>query len=117
GVDVAFEAVGHEATLGQAVEATRPGGHTTVIGVFGDPVEFEPQHLVSSQRSVGGSTSHQLGPKVTKEYDVVLRQLAAGDLDAEQYVSSRIDLEDVVEEGFHALLDEESEERKILVRP
>jgi len=117
GVDFAFEAVGHETTLAQAVESTRPAGHTTVIGVFGGAADFEPQHLVRYQRSVAGSTSHQLGPKVTKEYDVVLRQLASGELDAEQYVSSRIGLEDVVEKGFEALLDEDSEERKILVTP
>jgi len=117
GADYAFEAVGHEATLAQAVESTRGGGHTTVIGVFGDEIDFDPQELVRNQRSIGGSTSHQLGPKVHKEYDVVLRQLASGELDAEKYVSSRISLDDVVEKGFETLLDGSSEERKILVTP
>ncbi|MFB6352815.1 MAG: zinc-binding dehydrogenase [Halobacteriales archaeon] len=117
GVDVAFEAVGLETTLTQAVESTKAGGHTTVIGVFGDEVEFSPQLLVSSQRSVSGSTSHQLGPMVTKEYDVVLRQLASGELDASTYVTSRIGLGDIVEDGFEALLDDDSDERKILVCP
>lgn len=117
GVDVAFEAVGAEVTLEQAVESTRPNGHTTVIGVFGEEVSFDPQLLVSRQRTIGGSTSHQLGPMITKEYDVVLRLIAEGDLDPELYVTSRIDLEDVVEDGFEVLLDGSSEERKILVTP
>ncbi|MBP2249984.1 (R,R)-butanediol dehydrogenase/meso-butanediol dehydrogenase/diacetyl reductase [Halarchaeum solikamskense] len=117
GADVAFEAVGHEATLDQAVSATRAGGHTTVIGVFGGEAAFEPQKLVRHQRTVAGSTSHQLGPRVSKEYDVVLRQLASGELDADDYVTSRIDLEDVVDRGFETLLGGESEERKILVCP
>ncbi|MFB6170825.1 MAG: zinc-binding dehydrogenase [Haloarculaceae archaeon] len=117
GADLAFEAVGHGATLDQAIKATRPGGHTTVIGVFGGGAEVEPQDLVRHQRSVAGSTSHQLGPRIDEEYGPTLRALASGDLDAGPYVSSRIDLEDVVTEGFEALLDDEREEIKILVRP
>ncbi|WP_247004172.1 zinc-binding dehydrogenase [Halosolutus gelatinilyticus] len=117
GVDVAFEAVGHQTTLNQAIESTRANGHTTVIGVFSDEVEISPQSLVGHQRSVSGSTSHQLGPRVTKEYNAVLRQLETGKLDADQYVTSRIDLEDVVDRGFETLLSEDSKERKILVCP
>ncbi|GAB7020702.1 zinc-binding dehydrogenase [Halostagnicola bangensis] len=117
GVDVAFEAVGHQATLNQAIESTRANGHTTVIGVFSDDVEISPQSLVSSQRSISGSTSHQLGPRVTKEYNAVLRQLETGELEADKYVTSRIGLEDVVDEGFETLLSEDNEERKILVCP
>lgn len=117
GVDVAFEAVGHETTLRQAVESTRGNGHTTVIGVFGQPVEFSPQLLVSAQRTVGGSTSHQLGPRIQEVYGLVMEHLASGALDADKYVTSRIGLEDVVHDGFEALLDEDSEERKILVTP
>lgn len=117
GVDVAFEAVGHEATLNQAIKSARPGGETTVIGVFGGQTGIEPQDLVRQERSVSGSCSHQLGPLVHTEYDVTLRHLASGDLDPEPYVSSTIDLEDVVDEGFEALLDDSREEVKILVRP
>jgi (R,R)-butanediol dehydrogenase/meso-butanediol dehydrogenase/diacetyl reductase len=117
GADVAFEAVGHENTLTQAVESTRADGHTTVIGVFSGPAEFEPQLLVQDQRTVGGSTSHLVGPRLTEEYGVVIRQLENGDLDAEKYVTSRVGLDDIVADGFDALTDDESEERKILVCP
>jgi len=117
GVDVAFEAVGHQTTLDQAIESTGSGGHTRIIGVFSDTVEIDPGLLVGAQRTIGGSTSHQLGPLLDDEYGVVIRQLASGALDAERYVTSRIDLEDVVEDGFEALLDDSREERKILVCP
>ncbi|WP_049954858.1 zinc-binding dehydrogenase [Halostagnicola larsenii] len=117
GVDVAFEAVGHQETFNQAIESTRANGHTTVIGVFSGEAEISPQSLVSHQRSISGSTSHQLGPRVTKEYNAVLRQLESGELDADRYVTSRIGLEDVVEDGFETLLEADNEERKILVCP
>jgi len=117
GVDVSFEAVGLEVTLRQAIDSTGPAGHTTVIGVFQGDIDFNPQALVQRQRSLAGSTSHQLGPAVHKEYDVVLRQLESGELDPEKYVTSRIPLSNVIDDGFGALLDEDSEERKILVCP
>lgn len=118
GVDVAFEAVGHGgATLEQAVQSTRAGGHTTIIGVFGDSVDFDPQQLVRHQRTVRGSTSHQLGPRIDEVYGLVLRHLASGELDAGRYVTSRVGIEDIVEDGFEALLDDSREERKILVCP
>lgn len=117
GVDVAFEAVGHETTLNQAIKSARPGGHTTIIGVFGGEAGVEPQDLVRHERSVSGSTSHQLGPLVHEEYDVTLRQLASGGFDPDPYVSSTIDLEDIVDDGFDVLLDGSREEVKILVRP
>ena len=117
GVDVAFEAVGHETTLNQAIESTKADGHTTIIGVFGDEVEIDPQLLVRHQRTVGGSTSHLVGPRLNEEYGVAIRQLASGELDADAYVTSRIDLDDVVEDGFEALQDPERAERKILVCP
>jgi len=117
GVDVAFEAVGHEATLAQAVESTRGGGHTRVIGVFSEAVDFDPGELVGYQRSVAGSRSHQLGPNLANEYGVALAHLADGRVDPDRYVSSRIPIDDIVSDGFEALLDPESEERKILVRP
>lgn len=117
GVDVAFEAVGAEATFNDAIDATKANGHITVIGVFGDDIPFTPQPLVTNQRSIGGSTSHQLGPAVHKEYDVILKQIATGKIDPDQYVSSRIGLEGVVDEGFDVLLNGASDERKILVCP
>ena len=88
-----------------------------MIGVFSEAVEFDPGALVGRQRSVAGSRSHQLGPRLAEEYDVALAHLADGRVDPDRYVSSRIDVDDVVADGFEALLDPDSEERKILVRP
>ncbi len=117
GVDVAIEAVGHQDSLLQCIEATRSAGQTTIIGVFGDDVEVNPSLLVGSQRNVQGSCSHQLGPEVFKEYTAVLRQINADNFDIDQYVTSRIGLEGIVADGFEGLLDEDLQERKILVCP
>jgi len=117
GVDVAFEAVGNETALDQAIKSTKPSGTTVVIGVFSDGAEIVPSDLVGHERSITGSRSHALGPALETEYGVVLRQLAAGEIDVDRYVSSRIAVEDIVEEGFDALLDDDREELKILVRP
>lgn len=117
GVDVAFEAVGHETTMNQAIKAAKPGGHTKVIGVFDGDANIDPQDLVRHERTVSGSTSHQIGPLAKDEYGTTLRQIATGALDSDRYVTSRIDLSDIVEEGFERLVNGAEDEVKILVRP
>ncbi len=117
GVDVAYEAVGIEPAFETATEAVRPAGNATIIGVFTDDIGFGPGILTGKQLAIEGSRSHQLGPKVHKEYGIILDQIASGQIDPGQYVTSRIDLEDIVEEGFETLLTEGNQERKILVRP
>ncbi len=117
GVDVAFEAVGSERTINDAIKMARPEGHAKIIGVFGDEASIEPQDIVRHERTVSGSATHQLGPRVREEYDVTLTHLADGRLDVDNYVTSRIPLDDIIEEGFEKLLGGAEDEVKIVVEP
>lgn len=117
GVDVAFEVAGRESALNDAIKVTRPGGHATLIGVFGEPAEIDPMDLVNDERSINASAAYQTGPMADRDFGAVLRKIAAGAIDPELLVTSRIDLEDIVADGFEALADGESGEVKVLVRP
>ena len=48
---------------------------------------------------------------------MTLRNFERGAFDPEPLITSRIGLEGIVEDGFERLLDDESDEVKILVRP
>ncbi len=52
GVDLAFEAVGREQTLAQALESVRKGGSVTLLGIFEDSDIRVPVHLFI-QREIG----------------------------------------------------------------
>ncbi|WP_459890265.1 2,3-butanediol dehydrogenase [Halostagnicola bangensis] len=117
GVDVAFEVAGKESALNDAIKATKPSGHTTLVGVFKGPVEFEPMDLVNNERSVNASAAYHTGPLADRDFGAVLQKIATGAVDPELLVTSRIALEDISDDGFEALVDGDSEEVKVLVRP
>jgi len=117
GVDVAFEVAGSESGLNDAIKSSKPSGHTTILGVFKGPVEFDPMDLVNSERSVNASAAYETGPLADREFGEVYDMLAAGDLDPDPLVTSHIGLEEIVDRGFEPLGDRESGEVKVLVEP
>lgn len=115
GVDVSFEAAGVQQTLTDAVAATAAGGHTTVISQFGDTVELDPNLLVAGERSLGGTLAYEGGPRSDETFGPVVDMFESGALDPGPLITTRIPLDDVVEDGFEALLDPNREEGKVLV--
>lgn len=117
GVDVSFEVAGNESALRDAIAAAKPSGHTTIIGVFKGDVEFNPMHLVNQERSVNGSAAYRTGPLSDRDFGAVIRKFAAGELDPDPLVTSRVGLESIADDGFEALADREQGEVKVLVKP
>ncbi len=117
GVDVAFEVAGISATYNAAIESTHNDGRVMVVSIWEGEVETNPNTIVLSERTVRGSIAYQGGPRSGEEFGMVIDMLADERLDPEALITGRIDLGDVVDDGFEALLDEESDQVKILVSP
>jgi (R,R)-butanediol dehydrogenase/meso-butanediol dehydrogenase/diacetyl reductase len=116
GVDAAFEVAGVEATYNAALRSTRPGGTATVVSIWEGAVTADPNALVLGERTVTGTLAYLGGPRSGEEFGMVIEMLAEGTLDPEPLLTDQIGL-DGVEAGFEALLDEESDQVKILVEP
>lgn len=117
GVDVAFEAAGIEPTYRAAIESTKHGGQILTVGISEHPVGILPRDVTVRERSIVGSNGYASGPRAGEEFGMVASMFSEGRLEPESLVTSRIDLEDIVEGGFEALLSDESDEVKVLVRP
>lgn len=117
GVDAAFEVAGIEATFNAALESTRPSGSVTVVSIWEEAVETHPNTVVLGERTLTGTLAYLGGPRSGEEYGMVIDMLADGRLDPEPFVTDRIDLEAIVDDGFEALLDEGSDQVKIFVNP
>lgn len=117
GVDVAFEVAGVEATFNQAIESTRPGGRVAEVSIFEEGVETQPNNLVIPERSIVGSIAYEGGPRSGEEFGMVIDMLEDGRLDPDPLITDRIDLDNIVDGGFEQLLDPESDQVKILVKP
>lgn len=117
GADVTFEVAGVEASFNDAVESTVPSGRTTVVSIWEEEVSTHPNNLVLGERTVTGTLAYLGGPRSGEEYGMVIEMLGDGRLDPEPFITGRIGLEGIVEEGFERLIDPESDHVKILVKP
>ncbi|WP_254545009.1 2,3-butanediol dehydrogenase [Halomarina pelagica] len=116
GVDATFEVAGIETTVNQSINAAKRNGQVTIVSIFEDEVSVHPNDVVLGERRISGTLAYQGGPLSNVSFGRTIRMMETGRLDPELLVTSRIDLDDIVEEGFERLLGG-SEEVKILVEP
>ncbi|KAB1190591.1 alcohol dehydrogenase catalytic domain-containing protein [Haloferax sp. MBLA0076] len=117
GVDVSFEVAGVEASFNDAVQSTRPSGTTTVVSIWEEEASTHLNNVVLGERTVTGTLAYLGGPRSDEEYGMVIEMLGDGRLDPDPFITDRIGLDELVEEGFDRLIDPASDHVKILVKP
>ena len=110
GVNVSFEVTGVPAVLQQSLEVAEKGGELVVVSIWEKPATIHPNEIVIQEKTMKGVIAYRdVFPKV-------LELMGKGYFSKDILVTKRIKLEDIVEEGFNALVKEKSQV-KILVSP
>lgn len=110
GADFAFEVTGIPAVLDQAINATHAGGETVIVSIWETEAAFQPNDLVIKERTMKGIIAYR------HIYPAVIALMEQGYFRAEDLVTARIALKDIVDRGFEALLNDKSH-IKIMVEP
>ncbi|MGW8264364.1 (R,R)-butanediol dehydrogenase, partial [Bacillus sp. LR--39] len=110
GVDVAFEVTGVPVVLRQAIQSTTIAGETVIVSIWEKGAEIHPNDIVIKERTVKGIIGYR------DIFPAVLSLMEEGYFSADKLVTKKIVLDDLIEEGFGALIKEKSQV-KILVRP
>ncbi len=110
GVDVAFEVTGVPAVLQQSIDSTAFEGETIIVSIWETAASILPNNIVLKERSVKGIIAYR------DIYPAVMELMQQGYFAADKLVTKRITLDEIVTEGFDALLKEKSQV-KILVKP
>lgn len=111
GADVAFECAGVDAVLAAAIGSVRPGGTVVNVAIWGHVPQVAMNDLVLSEVSVIGSLAY------CGDHADTIALLRDGKVDAQQFITGRIGLTDLVDGGFRELIDNKEENVKILVSP
>lgn len=111
GADVAFECAGIDAVLAAAIHSVRPGGRVVNVAIWGRPATVQVNDLVFAEVDVVGSLAY------CDDHPDTISLLADGKVAAEQFITGRIGLDDLVDGGFRELIDNKEENVKILVSP
>lgn len=117
GVDATFEVAGVGVTVRDAINAVKNDGSVTIVSIFEESVEFDPNDVVYGERTISGTLAFEAGPLSADAFEPVLGMFADKSLDPEALVTNEIELEAIVDEGFEELLDPASDDVKILVKP
>ncbi|MBB3289073.1 MULTISPECIES: 2,3-butanediol dehydrogenase [unclassified Rhizobium] len=110
GVDIAFEAVGLQAALDDAIGAVRKGGKVVLVGLFGAPARLDAFDIVNREVEVIPSCGYR------HVYPDLIGMVAAGIVDPSLIVTREIRLEDAVTAGFESLA-KPNDDVKVLIAP
>ena len=111
GADATFDASGHQATLTLALQAVRKRGRVVNIALWEHPATIDMFQFLFTEASLTSSCAY------ANDHAAVIDALASGRVDAAPLITKRIELEQVVAEGFESLATSRDRDVKILVRP
>jgi L-iditol 2-dehydrogenase len=110
GADVAFEAVGIEATVRAAIESVRKGGTVTLVGNLARDVSIPLQQVVTRQIRLQGSCAS------AGEYPECLELISSGKVNVDRFISAVAQLDDGAQ-WFDRLYQREPGLMKVVLKP
>ncbi len=112
GADIVVETAGAVVTPRIAINWTRPGGTTLLVGIHSGANRFNFNDIVGAERTVKGSVAASPG-----DMEKGIELIANGKILLEDLVSTVIPLKRVIEEGFERMLRPEKDVFRIMVTP
>lgn len=113
GADVAFEATSDGSAFDVLFNSIRAEGYVVVISLSTKPFEIDPMALVMHERKVLGSLCY-----TAQDFEDVIALLHDGKLRIPGFITRKIALDDLVDEGFEVLCGPEKKKQiKILATP
>lgn len=110
GADVAYEVTGVPVVLTQAIQSTKLSGQIMIVSIFEKEAPIHPNQIVMQERNITGIIGYR------DVFPAVISLMSQGYFSSEKLVTKRIALNEIVEQGFEALLKEKNQV-KIMVSP
>ncbi|GMQ62223.1 2,3-butanediol dehydrogenase [Vallitalea maricola] len=112
GVDVAFETTGAQIGFDIGIDSIKYEGTMVITSIWESEVKVNPNVLVFTEKNIVGTLAYR------HEFPATIAQMSDNRIKADGYITKRIHLEDIVEEGFKTLVGKDKKKHvKILVTP
>lgn len=112
GVDAAFETTGAKIGFDTGLDSLKFEGTMVITSIWENEVSFNPNVLVFSEKKIIGTLAYR------HEFPATIAQMSDGRIKAEGYITKKIHLDNIVEDGFGTLTGPEKKKHvKILVTP
>lgn len=111
GADVAFECTSVQVVLDTLVDALRPTGVLVVVSIWAERSNFDMHKLVMKEIDVRGTIAY------VNSHPATIDLVESGKIDLKPFITGKIGLEGLVDEGFDTLIHRNETAVKILVSP
>lgn len=111
GADVAFEATSVQVVLDTLMDAVKPTGVIVVISIWGKKANFDMHKLVMKEIDLRGTIAY------VNNHPDTIKLVESGKVDLKPFITGKIGLEHLVDEGFETLIHHNETAVKILVSP
>lgn len=111
GADVAFECAGVNAVLDTLLTAVKPAGVVVNVSIWGRPATVDMQKIVLKEIDLRGTIAY------VRDHAEAIKLVQEGKVNLEPFITARIALEDLVDQGFNTLIHRNDTAVKILVHP
>jgi (R,R)-butanediol dehydrogenase/meso-butanediol dehydrogenase/diacetyl reductase len=111
GADLGFECAGVNAVLDDVLDAVRPAGVVVNVSIWGAPATVDMQKLVLKEIDLRGTIAY------VRDHAAAIALVQDGTVDLAPFITGRIRLDGLVDEGLHTLIDHTDTAVKILVSP
>ena len=111
GVDVSFECTSVNKVLDALVAATKPTGVVVIVSIWSHPATINVHSVVMKELDVRGTIAY------CNDHQETIKLVEQGKLNLEPFITQRIQLEDLVSQGFETLIHNNESAVKIIVQP
>ena len=111
GADVGFECSSVNVVLDTLFDAIRPGGVIVVVAIWGHPAKLDLQKLVLKEVDMRGTIAYM------GNHPDVIKLVQDGKINLKPFITGKIALDNLVDEGFDTLIHRNDTAVKILVSP
>ena len=111
GADIAFECSSVQVVLDTLMDALRPTGVLVVVSIWGKRADFDMHKLVMKEIDLRGTIGY------VNSHPATIKLVESGKIDLAPFITGKIGLEGLVDEGFDTLIHRNETAVKILVSP
>ncbi|WP_018296052.1 2,3-butanediol dehydrogenase [Corynebacterium lubricantis] len=111
GADVAFECTSVNVVLDQLVEALKPAGTLVIESIWSKKAELDVHAVVMKQLTITGIIGY------AHDHPETIKLVEEGKVDLKPFITGKIGLDGLINEGFDTLINHNETAVKILVSP
>jgi (R,R)-butanediol dehydrogenase/meso-butanediol dehydrogenase/diacetyl reductase len=111
GADVAFECSSVNKVLDTLVAATKPAGVVVIVSIWGHPATINVHSVVMKELDLRGTLAY------CNDHQATIELVEQGKINLTPFITQRIQLEDLIAQGFDRLIHNNESCVKIVVQP